>query len=294
MDFDKELNETKPIADILSRYSNKAGRDVIATWNDWLEWCCGVFEWKKLDAAGGYAGRFAECEKENPLFYKAMEEWMELSAKKIGNGYAYDAFGTLYEANYQSSFKANSAGQFFTPMSICDLMADMTTKSNDMCLHPTDEVVKFNDCACGSGRTLLAAWQVCDKYNRNLFYAGDLDSTSVYMCALNFLIHGMVGIVEKRDALSRDWYFGFIVNGCKVPFANNVCCLQYFDNEEEYNKNIRGLEANARVWNCINFRPKETHDVEQVEDVKAKGSSKVAMSENKKTVKEPVELDLFM
>ena len=286
-DFNNELNETKPIADILSKYANKAGRDVISTWNDWLEWCCKVFEWKNVDEFGNYVKLFENARKDNPMFFDAMREWMELSAKKISAGYAYDAFGTLYETNYQSSFKASSAGQFFTPMSICELMAHITSGSNKKCTKPTEDVVTFNDCACGSGRTLLAAWQVCDKYNRNLFFAGDLDSTSVYMCALNFLIHGIVGMVEKRDALTMDWYFGFIVNACKVPFANNVCCLQYFDDEDEYKKAIRGLEANARVWNCINFRPKaeETHTDEKIEE--AKPISK------QKSVKEPRELDLF-
>lgn len=297
MDFDKELNETKPIADALSRYANKAGRDVITTWNDWLAWCCKVFEWKDMNAAGGYAKRFEECKKENPLFFEAMEKWLELSDKRIRVNGVFDAFGTLYEANYQSSFKASYNGQFFTPMSICEVMAKITTESNNKCIKPTDEVVTFNDCACGSGRTLLAAWTICDKYNRNLFYAGDLDSTSVYMCALNFLIHGMVGAVEKRDALTRDWYFGFIVNACKVPFANNICCLQYFDEEEEYKKNLRGLEANARAWNCICFRPKEENNL--VDEMKAEEKTcekkvEEIKPQQGKSVKEPIQLELFV
>lgn len=48
MDFVNELNDTKPIADILFKYASKAGRDVITTWNDWLSWCCKVFEWRNF------------------------------------------------------------------------------------------------------------------------------------------------------------------------------------------------------------------------------------------------------
>lgn len=285
MSTGNELNDTKVIADILGKYASKAGRDVIATWNDWLSWCCGVFEWGKVDAAGGYSARFAECRDDNPLFFDAMREWMELAARKIEGGGAYDAFGTLYEANYQSSFKANSCGQFFTPSNICDLLA----RVSDGCSKPTDEVVRFNDCACGSGRTLLSAWNVCDKYNRNLFYAADLDSTSVYMCALNFLIHGMVGAVVKQDTLTQDWYFGFIVNACKVPFANNACCIQYFDKEDDFKRSLAGLEANARVWNCVEFRPVcETSEVEKVEEMVVE-----APKEPTKPKGKYIEMDLF-
>lgn len=289
MDFAKELNDTNPIADILSKYASKVGRDVITTWNDWLEWCCKVFEWKDIDKAGGIPQRFIECKNEDAIFFEAMREWLELSYREIYKRGAYDAFGTLYEANFQSAFKANSCGQFFTPMNICDVMSNIMVDGNDNCNMPTEEVVKFNDCACGSGRTLLAAWNRCNKYNRNLFFAGDLDSTSVYMCALNFMVHGMVGAVEKRDALTRDWYFGFIVNACKVPFANNFSCLQYYDNEEQYNQALYLLEKRAKDWDCIRFRPDTEILVEEVKDnIENNQWQKV-----QKTIKEPIELSLF-
>ena len=289
MDFAKELNDTNPIADILSKYASKVGRDVITTWNDWLEWCCKVFEWKDIDKAGGIPQRFIECKNEDAIFFEAMREWLELSYREIYKRGAYDAFGTLYEANFQSAFKANSCGQFFTPMNICDVMSNIMVDGNDKCNMPTEEVVKFNDCACGSGRTLLAAWNRCNKYNRNLFFAGDLDSTSVYMCALNFMVHGMVGAVEKRDALTRDWYFGFIVNACKVPFANNFSCLQYYDNEEQYNQALYLREKRAKDWDCIRFRPDTEILVEEVKDnIENNQWQKV-----QKTIKEPIELSLF-
>lgn len=289
MDFVNELNDTKPIADILSKYASKAGRDVITTWNDWLEWCCKVFEWKAIDKAGSIPQRFIECENEDAMFFEAMREWLELSYREICKRGAYDAFGTLYEANFQSSFKANSCGQFFTPINICDVMSNIMVNGNDKCIKPTEDVVKFNDCACGSGRTLLSAWNRCDKYNRNLFFAGDLDSTSVYMCALNFMIHGMVGAVEKRDALTRDWYFGFIVNACKVPFANNFSCLQYYDNEEQYHQALYWLEKREKDWNCVRFRPDTRVVVEEKKDDKDNKQGRKVQ----KTIKEPIELSLF-
>lgn len=265
MDVGTELKETKEIAETLSKYANQNGRDVITTWNDWLEWCCGVFEWTAIDKAGGLTRRFEEMQKANPLFFDAMLSWFELAVRRIRTDGAYDSFGAIYEAKYQSSFKAKSAGQFFTPMTICDLMARTTSESNKKCLSATEDIVTFNDCACGSGRTLLSAWKICDKYNRNLFYAGDLDSTSVYMCALNFLIHGMVGTVEKRDALTREWHFAFIVNACKVPYANNFSCLQYYDDEAEYGRALHAIKESARAWDIVDYRPRKERPKEAIE-----------------------------
>lgn len=271
------------IAEILGRYTYKHGKDAITTWNEWLAWCCKVFDWKCINNAGGILQRFQECKEESPLFFEAMTEWLELAYAKICKRGYFDAFGALYEANYQSSFKASSNGQFFTPTSVCDMLAKVA--GNGKSKQPTTELVTFSDCACGSGRTLLSAWNECDKYNRNLFFAGDIDATSVYMCALNFMVHGMVGVVEKRNALSREWYFGFVVNACKVPMANNFSCLQYYDDENEYQKAVRGLTENAKIWNCIDFRPDEEKPQEEksVDEIKKKTEKP----------KEPIQLSLF-
>lgn len=285
-----DVREGKAIAEILGRYTYEYGRDIVSTWNDWLCWCCKVFEWKDIDKAGGIPQRFEKCKEDNPMFFDAMCGWLELAYENICKRGAYDAFGALYEANYQSSFKAKSSGQFFTPTSVSDMLARIA--GNDKCKRPTEELVTFNDCACGSGRTLLSAWNECDKYNRNLFFAGDLDATSVYMCALNFMIHGMVGMVEKRDALTREWYFGFVVNACKVPFANDFSCLQYYDNEEEYGKAVRCLRENAKIWNCVDFRPRN-EEVSQ-DNVKNAGEHQQCLEkEEPKNDKKPIQLSLF-
>lgn len=274
----------KEIADILAKQSGESGRDVITTWNDWLAWMCGVFDWCEIDKAGGITERLEECKEQSPLFFDAMVIWLELSDEKIRKYGAYDVFGALYEANYQSSFKASNAGQFFTPSSVCKMLARVA--DGNVFSAPTDKVLRFNDCACGSGRTLLMAWNECDKFNRNLFYAGDLDATSVYMCALNFMVHGMVGMVEKRDALTQEWYFGYLVNACKVPFANNFSCLQYFDDEKVFKKTLRGLEKNAEIWNCVCFRPKSEKNSFVVETCDKEDSKTGKRSEY-------VELSLF-
>lgn len=125
----------------------------------------------------------------------------------------------------------------------------------------------------------------------NFFVAGDVDTTSVQMCALNFMIHGMVGAVEKKDTLTQEFFYAYIVNSCKVPYANNFACLQYYDDEVEYNKALKVLEHHLKNWDCIKYRPKS-------EDKDAKLAStpqtqETAPQPNKTTKSEPIQLSLF-
>lgn len=247
----EETNKSKKILYNLNQ-SSKNDVDITVTWNEWLSWCCCAFDWKEIVNVGGLPQRLSACKDDNLKYYEAMSGWLELASDGISKYGAYDAFGALYEKYIQSSHKASSNGQFFTPTSVCDVMAEISL--DDKCMKPTTEVVTFNDCTCGSGRTLLSAWNSCDKYNRNLFFAGDLDTTSVKMCALNFMVHGMVGAVEKRDALTKEWFFGYIVNGCKVPVSNNYVCLQYYDNEADYLKSVERLIDSAKKWDCVKYK----------------------------------------
>jgi len=87
-------------------------------------------------------------------------------------------------------------GQFFTPEPICEMMARMT--------NPVEPGSRVLDCACGSGRTLLAA----AKINRMAyFYGADVDRNCAMMCLINFCLNGMLGEVAWMNSLSNE-YFG--------------------------------------------------------------------------------------
>lgn len=115
-----------------------------------------------------------------------------------------DPLGDLF-MEHNSKFGASARGQFFTPESVCDLMAKMTYEHNAKNLL-------INDPACGSARTLIA-YDRCNPQNRlkNFYVAQDLDSRCVKMAVLNIYMHGMKGLVMHMDTLRMQCYGGFRV-----------------------------------------------------------------------------------
>lgn len=242
----------KEIIKPLMRYVQTGMKDSLAVWGDWLEWICRGLEFKKVQASGAYPARLYEMKCDNPDYFEAMESWVEYATENLGTTKgAFDAFGNLYESWFQSKYKASNTGQFFTPMPLCNVMAEIC--HNNLAV-PTDEVIVCSDEACGSGRTLMAAWGKADKSNRILFKAGDIDTTSVNMCALNFLVAGMVGCVQKMDALSQTWSGAYIVNSCHVPYYCEYPSLEWFDDREDFTRHWDALKRLAGEWDVIKYR----------------------------------------
>jgi len=107
-----------------------------------------------------------------------------------------DAFGDIF-MEYLSYGKN---GQFFTPQPICDMMAQMTMGTD------TKPGMSVCDCACGSGRTLLAA----AKINRNMIFVGsDIDLTCVKMAVVNLAYNSLIGEVAWMNTLSLEHYASF-------------------------------------------------------------------------------------
>lgn len=94
-------------------------------------------------------------------------------------------------------------GQFFTPSSICEVMARMQGEPN------TVDGKTVSDPACGSGRLLLAF----AKHNpANYFYGSDNSNTCAKMTTANFFINGLRGEVAWMNTLSMEWYGGWQIN----------------------------------------------------------------------------------
>jgi type I restriction enzyme M protein len=141
---------------------------------------------------------------EQAKLWAMFEALMGVYANKQGTKGWIDPLGTYYEYISSKGHKQDF-GQFFTPESLCDLMATLATSE----AIPTGKL--FNDPACGSGRLLLSMHAA---YPFNYLVASDLDFTCVMMAAINLCLHGARGEVIWKDALQPNEYrraFGF---GC--------------------------------------------------------------------------------
>lgn len=133
-----------------------------------------------------------DLDRFNALF----REFFLVMQKGIEQRKWYDALGIYYQV-LSSQSKKSCMGQFFTPESVCDMMAKM---------NPIEGTGKFvNDPSCGSARTLIATHVL---YPGQFYFAEDLDTMCCKMAAINMLVHGVQGEVININSLSRSEYRG--------------------------------------------------------------------------------------
>jgi 2-polyprenyl-3-methyl-5-hydroxy-6-metoxy-1,4-benzoquinol methylase len=135
-------------------------------------------------------------EKLAPVICEMFDAW-SYACDDDGEGF-YDALGDLF----MDCVSHGRNGQFFTPQPICDMMAELTHGNK---LEPEKTVA---DCACGSGRMLLA---MAKKERRLTFFGADNDLTCIKMCVLNMLINCMKGEAAWMNTLSMEHYKSYHV-----------------------------------------------------------------------------------
>lgn len=157
--------------------------------------------------------------------------WANMVSNEMENGNSFDLFGQLYEQMFLLKSKASSNGQFFTPDSLCRLMADITDPVNEE-NDTKNGFIRVNDPACGSARTLLAHFMKKTYDNRalsGLYYyeAADIDLPTCKMAACNMMIHGMQGKVVCQDQLSLPTPTAiFYINEVRYPFPSGMYSIR--------------------------------------------------------------------
>ena len=173
---------------------------------------------------------------ERYMFGELIHMWIYLCNKKIvTDNMFFDWFGTFYEQNAMS--KKRGFAQFFTPDPICKFMAQILNIENP-------NAKSMCEPACGSGRFNLAAHAL----NHKMFHvANDLDLTCAKMTALNFMMHGIKGIVICDDSLLPKSKFrgAFVINQYFAP------SIRYIDDMNEAyfyaNYKIGAISNNVNV-----------------------------------------------
>lgn len=115
-----------------------------------------------------------------------------------------DPLGTIYE-EISSRYKRSNLGQFFTPPTVCNLLAAITINTDS---NPGKYI---SEPCSGSGRIVLAA----NSYRPgNIYACVDKDPMCAKITCINMLMHGMIGQVTCADALYPidHWYFSYQVN----------------------------------------------------------------------------------
>lgn len=132
---------------------------------------------------------------EKPDVHRFSEAFAAMVIEMSGDGSGLvDTLGEFFMINISRGHN----GQFFTPQPICDMMAGLVRAGG------TGRRVA--DCACGSGRTLLAA----ARYDRSLlFYGADVSRECAHMTAINLCLNNLYGEVAWMDSLSNKFYGGW-------------------------------------------------------------------------------------
>jgi type I restriction enzyme M protein len=112
-----------------------------------------------------------------------------------------DVFGRIYEY-FLTQFadqKAHDAGEFFTPVSLVSLIANVIEPAGGTVLDP----------ACGSGGMFVQSARVVERRHENpteklTFYGLEKNATTIRLAKMNLAVHGLEGDIQKSITYYED------------------------------------------------------------------------------------------
>ena len=152
-----------------------------------------------------YADIAKKYEKhELSLFAELMAMMVNTYSERGFDGSWDDYLGNIFE-ELNGKTQSSKSGQFFTPPTLCNLMAKITWDQNDL-----GKDITVNDCAAGSSRNLIAHSRLHPRNRLHTFYvAQDIDPRCIKMSVLNYMMFGMRGVVIHMDALQLKIWGGY-------------------------------------------------------------------------------------
>lgn len=112
-----------------------------------------------------------------------------------------DVFGRIYEY-FLTQFadqKAHDGGEFFTPISLVSLIANVIEPDSGTVLDP----------ACGSGGMFVQSARVVERRHENpseklTFYGLEKNATTIRLAKMNLAVHGLEGDIQKAITYYED------------------------------------------------------------------------------------------
>jgi hypothetical protein len=225
----------KVIVDTIHRLGSEHG--VAQVWSDWIEGM--ALGWANAIGNGKPETR-GDTWREREARYMAIvkrygpEDWRKLAAlqdtlvelleglevgepgtrpaqKQAWNG-GGDPLGELY---MELELGNDRAGQFFTPWSVCLVMAKLHGIGALVDDIASQGFCKVDDCAVGSGSLLLALAEVAREEGINpqtqIWFSGrDLSSNAAHMAYVNLCLRGLPGVIEHGNTISLEIFGAWI------------------------------------------------------------------------------------
>ena len=269
----------KPLSQEMEKFGYRYGIGMAETLSALLDYIIGF-----MDPEGKPVEGWRYNKEQNQCFYTMMTVYFNIMQDALVHDGWHDAFGDLF---MEWAGSKNALGQCFTPACICDMMADCTfgdTKPDvpQVNCNGFGRRITVSDCACGSGRLLLAAASKLERMGAEKPYliGEDIDAMCCKQTAINMMIHGCYGEVICHDTLCEpgEARFGYIVNEGLYPFPALPTIRRFTD---------PNVFIGCRLWKARE-QAKESHRIKEaviVEPVKAEPAAKPKSA--------PIQLSLF-
>ena len=269
----------KPLSQEMEKFGYRYGIGMAETLSALLDYIIGC-----MDPEGKPVDGWRYNKEQNQCFYTMMTVYFNIMQDALVHDGWHDAFGDLF---MEWAGSKNALGQCFTPACICDMMADCTfgdTKPDvpQVNCNGFGRRITVSDCACGSGRLLLAAASKLERMGAEKPYliGEDIDAMCCKQTAINMMIHGCYGEVICHDTLCEpgEARFGYIVNEGLYPFPALPTIRRFTD---------PNVFIGCRLWKARE-QAKESPRIKEaviVESVKAEPAAKPKAA--------PIQLSLF-
>jgi len=207
------MNEIKPLVTAFERFAY--GQSLHEAFTELLDWT--LLPFKKFETADQQLAAFNNF-REHPKVG-------QLTSLITLIGELSEDFSDPVGELFMQVISLGHNGQYFTPTPLCEMIAIMNLGDD---IEASQRVL---DCACGSGRMLLAA----GKINRLLhLYGADLDMTCCKMALLNMLFNSLTGEIAHMNSLSNEFYRGFKVCTTLVDTHYIPYYIEFLEAEHSY------------------------------------------------------------
>lgn len=161
-----------------------------------------------------------------------------------------DIFGRIYEYFLTgfANLKAHDGGEFFTPISLVQMIANVIEPDHGKVLDP----------ACGSGGMFVQSAHFVERLQKNpsqalTFYGMEKNPTTIRLAKMNLAVHGLEGNIQKAISYYEDPHTGLWGNADFVmanpPFNTDEVDAEKVKKDRRLPFGLPGVNKKKKVSN---------------------------------------------